>query len=72
MAAKKKETAKDSIIKSEFYQKILEEKSIIESQVVFSLFSDPDSFLDYELSLDNFDNKTWKFYFLILKELVEK
>lgn len=71
MVTKKKETAKDRFIKSEFYQKILEEKSIIESQVVFSLFSDPDNFLDYELSLDDFDNKTWKFYFLILPKFQE-
>ena len=71
VVAKKKETAKDKLIKVEFYQKLLEEKSIIESQVVFSLFSDPNNFLDYALSVDDFDNKTWKFYFLILKELVE-
>ncbi|PWT35099.1 replication protein [Limosilactobacillus reuteri] len=72
MATKKKKEAKDKFVKSQFYQKLLKEKSIIESQLVFSLFSDPESLLDYELSLDDFSNQTWKFYFFILKELVEK
>lgn len=71
-AQKSKVSAKDKIIKSAFYQKILEEKSIIESQLVFSLFNNPDYYFDYELSLDDFNDKTWKFYYLILSELVEE
>ena len=41
--------ARDSneLVKSKFYKKILQEKSIVESQLVFSLFANTNYYFDY-------------------------
>ena len=59
------------LVKSEFYKKILQEKSIVESQLVFSLFANTNYYFDYEVKLNSFHSSIWRFYYHMLKEMVE-
>ena len=61
----------NELVKSKFYKKILQEKSIVESQLVFSLFANTNYYFDYEVKLNSFHNSMWRFYYHMLQEMVE-
>lgn len=67
------ETKKQSkkLVKSDFYKRIADEKSIVESQLVFSLFANTDYFFDYALQPAEFTSSVWRFYYQMLQEMVE-
>lgn len=55
----------------EFKQKILNEKSNIEGQFIFSIYKNTNYFYDYELKIGDFSSFTWAFYYQMIKELVQ-
>ena len=68
----KRTTKKEnSFVKTDFYKELEKEKSIIESQLVFSLYANTNYYYDYELRLEDFDSSMWRFYYRMLKEMVE-
>lgn len=67
------ETKKQEIdvIKSDFYQEILQHKKIAESQFVLSIYKNPDYFYEYELDPSDISDNAWKVYYGIVKDLLE-
>lgn len=55
----------------EFRQELLDAKNTAESYVVLSLYKNTELYHDSSLSPDDFHDKTWKFYFTLLKKAVE-
>lgn len=68
----KHSSEKKDLVKSQFYQKLEQEKSLAESQFVFSLFEDTGYYFDYELVLSDFSNSMWRFYYQMAQEMIEK
>ena len=68
---KRTEKQTNNLVKSKFYQEIKKQKEIVESQLVFSLYSQTSYYFDYELKLDDFSSSVWRFYYQMLKEMVE-
>lgn len=64
--------SKEQLVKSSFYKKLEQEKTIAESQLIFSLYADTNFFFDYELKLEEFSSSMWRFYYRMLKEMVEE
>lgn len=63
-------TKNGSAVKSKFYQQILKEKSNIEGQFIFSIFKNTNYFYDYEVSVSDFSERSWAFYYRMLQDLV--
>lgn len=69
--SEKTKSESTKVVKGGFYQKLKSEKEIVESQLVFSLYANTNYYFDYELQLEEFDSSMWRFYYHMLKEMVE-
>lgn len=69
MAEKVKQ--ENTIIKSDFYKELKTQRGIIESQLIFSLYGDTNYFFDYPVNPNDISNSMWRFYYHMLKEMVE-
>ena len=70
--SEKTNSKSQKVVKAEFYQKLEKEKEIVESQLVFSLYANTNYYFDYELQLEELDSSMWRFYYRMLKEMVEE
>lgn len=61
----------NTIIKSDFYKELKTQRGIIESQLIFSLYGDTNYFFDYPVNPNDISNPMWRFYYHMLKEMVE-
>lgn len=69
MATTAKKTEKN-VVKSKFYQKLLQEKGIVEGQFVSCLYGNTDFYYDFEVSVDDFHQSSWRFLYRTLQEMV--
>ena len=67
----KKNDQDNELVKSEFYKEREQEKTIIESQFVFSLYNNTELYFDYEVKPSDFNRGIWRFYYRMLSEMVE-
>lgn len=70
MAKEKKD--ENNIVKSKFYKELKTQKAIIESQLIFSLYSNTNYYFDYAIEPNDLSNSMWRFYYHLLKEMVEE
>lgn len=70
--SEKTKSESTKVVKGGFYQKLKSEKEIVESQLVFSLYANTNYYFDYELQFEEFDSSMWRFYYRMLKEMVEE
>lgn len=63
---------KEQTNKLEFYQKLIQQKSVNESRFVLCLYQQPDLYYDYDTKGLVFHDRAWKFYYDLLSNLVVK
>lgn len=62
---------KKQVVKSEFYKQLESQKKIAEQQLIISLYSHIDSFYDYKVKVENITDTAWKFYYILLRDLIK-
>lgn len=72
MSSAKQSSNENAFVKSKFYKEIEQQKRIIESQFVLSLYKNTNYYFDYDVKVNEFNSPIWRFYYQMLKEMVEE